>query len=238
MKFIKPLFGLIAGAMLMTGSPANAQNCCNAMKPGQITVNATGQSFRVPDTATVSAGVVTQASTASDAMAANARKMNAAFNELLRAGIAQRNIKTSQLSLQPRYDYKDRQAPVVTGYEARNTVTAKSENIEGVGAMLDALVRAGANNINGVTFSVKNPEAAKSEARAAAIQSARRKAEEMARSAGVRLGAIVNLSESGGHYQPQPRMMAQSAAAYDSTPVAAGEQALSVTVNITYQIVQ
>ncbi|MGJ8563140.1 MAG: SIMPL domain-containing protein [Alphaproteobacteria bacterium] len=235
---MKTILTLCAGLLLMSASTASAQSCCNTPQAGQISVSATGQSYRVPDTATVSAGVVTQAATAGEAMAANSRQMNATFNALLQAGVAQRNIQTSQLSLQPRYDYTDRQAPKITGYEARNTVTAKSENLESVGAMLDALVRAGANNINGVTFSIKNPEAAKSEARAMAIQNARRQAEEMAGAAGIRLGRIVSLTESGGYNQPRPMMMSARADSMESTPVAAGEQALSVTVNITYEIVQ
>ncbi len=235
---MKTLMTLMAGLVLMSASPASAQLYPGVQKPGEISVSATGQSFRVPDTATVSAGVVTQAVSASEAMNANAQQMNAAISQLLRAGIAQRNIQTSQLSLQPRYDYQDRQAPVITGYEARNTVTAKSENLQGVGPMLDALVRAGANNINGVTFSVSKPEAAQSEARIAAIKAARRKAEEMAGAAGVRLGRIVTLSEGGGDFSPRPVMMAARAESLDSTPVAAGEQALSVTVNITYEIIQ
>lgn len=235
---MKTLFTLMAGLVLMSASTANAQSCCNASKPGQIAVSATGQSYRVPDTATVSAGVVTQASTAGEAMSANARQMNATFNALLQAGISQRNIQTSQLSLQPRYDYTDRKAPRITGYEARNTVTAKSDNLESVGAMLDALVRAGANNINNVAFSIKEPEAAKSEARAMAIKNARRQAEEMAGAAGVRLGRIISLTESGGYNGPRPMMMSARADIAESTPVAAGEQALSVTVNITYEIVQ
>ena len=136
MKLVKTFTALIGGIMLMSANPANAQSCCNAAKPGQISVSATGQSYRVPDTATVSAGVVTQAPSAGEAMAANARQMNAAFNELLRAGIAQRNIQTSQLSLQPSYDYSNRQAPKITGYEARNTVTAKSENLDNSNADL------------------------------------------------------------------------------------------------------
>lgn len=236
---MKAFFPIIAGLTLMSASPAAAQNCCNANGPGQISVSATGQSFRVPDTATVTAGVVTQAATAGEAMSANALQMNAAFNELLKAGIDQKNIRTSQLSLQPRYDYQNRKAPKITGYEARNTVTAKSEDLKSVGAMLDALVRAGVNNINGVTFAIKDPAAAKSEARKSAVTSARKKAEEMTNAAGARLGKIINMSESGGYSPPRPMMMARGAADMaESTPVAAGEQALSVTVNITYAIEQ
>lgn len=236
---MKALFPLVAGLTLMTANPATAQQCGHCTTaPGQISVSATGQTFQVPDTATVSAGVVTQASTAGEAMSANAAQMNATFNELLRAGIQQRNIQTSQLSLQPRYDYSNRQAPVITGYEARNTVTAKTDNLNAVGPMLDALVRAGANNINGVTFSIKDSEAAKSEARKAAVAAARQKAEEMAMAAGVRLGNVISINESGGYSGPQPMMMRSAAVADESTPVAAGEQALSVTVNVTYAIDQ
>lgn len=236
---MKAFFPIMAGLALMTASPANAQQCCQGVNAaGQISVSATGQTFRAPDTASVSAGVVTQAKTAQEAMAANAMQMNAAFNELMRAGIPQRHIQTSQLSLQPRYDYSNRQAPVITGYEARNTVSAKTDNLDAVGPMLDALVRAGVNNINGVTFSLRDSDAAKSEARAAAVKAARRKAEEMAMAAGVRLGKVITLSETSGYSGPQPMMMRSAAMAEDSTPVAAGEQSLSVTVNITYAIDQ
>ena len=236
---MKTMMTLLAGLTLMSASTTAAQTCCNSMQPGQISVSATGQTFRVPDTATVSAGVVTQAATAGEAMAANAHQMNAAFNALMRAGIPQRNIQTSQLSLQPRYDYADRKAPVITGYEARNTVTAKSEDLQSVGAMLDALVQAGVNNLNGVNFSIKNPESAQREARVKAIKAARMKAEEMAGAAGVRLGKIITLSEAGGYNPPRPMMMARASADMaESTPIAAGEQALSVTVNITYAIDQ
>lgn len=234
---MKTIFPLIAGAALMTASPANAQNCCQP-KAGQISVSATGNSFMVPDRASVSAGVVTQAGTAGEAMQANARQMNAVFAELERAGITRRNIRTSQLSLQPRMDYQNRQEPNIVGYEARNTVTAISENVESVGPMLDALVRAGVNNINGVNFEVKDQAAAQSEARMAAVKAARKKAEEMAAAAGVRLGRVVTINEGGSYNNgPQPLMRAAYGAA-ESTQVAAGEQAISVTVTVTYAIDQ
>ena len=237
---MKILFSMLAGATMLTANCANAQNSdMTPNMPGQISVSATGQSYQVPDTATVSAGVVTQAKTASAAMSANAAQMSRTMDELLKAGIEKRHIQTSQLSLQPRYDYSDRKAPLITGYEARNTVTAKSEDIDKVGAMLDALVAAGANNINGINFSIKDPEAAQSEARKKAVKKARQKAEEMADAAGVDLGPIIQISEGGSFRPPQPMMMRSAAMDMaESTPVAAGEQALSVTVNMTFEIKQ
>ena len=237
---MKLLFPLMAGAVLMTANCANAQSpSVDNTMPGQISVSATGESVRVPDTATVSAGVVTQADTAAGAMSANAAQMNRTMDALLKAGIEKRHIQTSQMSLQPRYDYQDRRAPRITGYEARNTVTAKSEDIEKVGAMLDALVSAGANNINGINFGVKDQDGARSEARKDAVKKARSKAEEIADAAGVNLGRILLINEGGGVAHPRPVMMrAQAMDMAESTPIAAGEQSLSVTVSMTFEIKQ
>lgn len=234
---MKAFFPLIAGALLMTATPACAQSHDHADTLGKISVSATGNSYQAPDVATVSAGVVSQGATAKDAMGDNARRMNSVFDALKAAGIQQRHIQTSQLSLNPQYDYTNRKQPRITGYEARNTVTARSEDLDQVGPMLDALVTAGANNINGINFSIKDAEGAKSEARREAVKDARRKADEMATAAGVRLGRILQMSESSYQAGPQPQMMrAMSMESDMATPISGGEQALSVTVNITYAI--
>ncbi|WP_026941183.1 SIMPL domain-containing protein [Hellea balneolensis] len=221
---------------------------CNSGAPTYITtgeapmakiqVSATGTSNMAPDMATVSAGVVTQGKTAREAMFGNATKMTRVFEELEAAGIEKKYITTSQLSLQPKYNYQNRQAPRIDGYEARNTVSAKTYDLDSVGAMLDALVKAGVNNINGVQFSIKDSKAARDKAREEAILEAREKAESMAAAAGVKLGKLKSLSESGGNFNPRPvayAMEARSAGA--STPVSAGEQTISVTVNMSYDII-
>ncbi len=236
-------------ALILTGAVSLAG--CNLSGPKyistgnspspQIVVSATATTSQAPDTASVSAGVVTQSGTAGEAMAANSAKMNQVFEALKEAGILEKNIQTSQLSLSPRYNYKDRRAPKIEGYEARNTVSAKTEKLDGVGPMLDALVSAGVNNINGVQFSIKEPESAKAEARTQAIKDARKKAEAMAKAAGVRLGELKSISEnSRGGYVPQPQFARAASYAADSapTPIAAGEQTLSVTVNLSYEILQ
>lgn len=234
----KFLLGASALLMLACQPVASAHDVHEPM--ALISVSATGTSSQAPDTASVSAGVVTQGITAGEAMQSNATMMSAVFDQLKAAGIPAKNIQTSQLSLQPRYNYQDRKAPTIEGYEARNTVSAKTEDLTSVGPMLDALVRAGVNNINGVQFSIKDSKAAKDAARTDAIKEARAKAESMAEAAGVKLGKLQSLSEGGGSFRPHDQVIVTGARAMsmDSAPtqIAAGEQSLSVTVNMTYAI--
>ena len=236
MKII--LYGAAALIFTACNSGGPTYISSSAPKTPQITVSATGEVSQAPDRASVAAGVVTQAKTADAAMSANAAKMSKAFEELRAAGIKEKNIRTSQMSLNPRYDYKDRRSPKIDGYEVRNTVSATSEDLEKVGPMLDALVKAGVNNINGVSFSINDPEAATSEARDKAVKAAKAKAEAMASAAGVSLGKLTAISEnSRGGFRPQPVAFARAEALQSApTPIAAGEQNLSVTVNLTYEI--
>lgn len=204
-----------------------------------LNVSATGKASAAPDRATVSAGVVTQGKTAREAMIANATLMTAVFEELESANIPKSNITTSQLSLQPQYDYRDRSNPKIKAYETRNTVTVKSDDLDQVGPMLDALVRAGVNKINTVQFSIKDPKAALDKARADAIREARKKAEDMAEAAGVKLGPLLSMNEGGRVAPPRPVNYALEAraASFDSvTPISAGDQTLSVTVSLSYGI--
>jgi len=233
---------------VLTTAAALTLTACNSGAPTYITtgdapmakiqVSATGTTNMAPDMAIVSAGVVTQGKTAREAMFGNATKMTRVFEELEAAGIEKKSITTSQLSLQPKYNYQNRQAPKIEHYEARNTVSAKTYDLDMVGAMLDALVKAGVNNINGVQFSIKDSKSAKDKAREDAIREAREKAESMAAAAGVKLGKLKSLSESSGNFRPPSVAYAiESRSAGASTPVSAGEQTISVTVNMSYDIV-
>lgn len=235
---------LITASILAMSCSSNAHETGSAAphhqaEMGKIYVSATGHASQAPDQASVSAGVVTEGLTAGEAMRKNAAQMSSAFSALKEAGIAERDIQTSQMSLQPRYDYQNRSKPRITGYEVRNTVSAKTDDLESVGPMLDALVKAGVNNINGVTFSIKDSKSAKDKARLDAIADAKVKAENMAKAAGVKLGKVLEIRESSsGHQGPQPMMMRAMAESDASTPIAAGEQTLSVTVNLTYALDQ
>lgn len=190
-----------------------------ALPPGAALLNVTaeGRSERKPDLATFSAGVVTQAKTAAEAMAANNARMDATLAALRRAGIAERDLQTSTLQLQPQYYYPQREPPVrrpdgtvteppepaaprIIGYEARNTLTVRLRKIADMGRVIDTLVAAGANQVEGPYFTLERPEAAADEARASALRTARQRAELYAREAGFRTARILTISEGGGYY--------------------------------------
>jgi uncharacterized protein YggE len=154
---------------------------------------------------------------------------------LRRAGIAERDIQTSGLNLQAQYDYVQNEPPKLRGYQATNRVTVNINDLTKVGTTADAVVAAGVNQIDGISFGLKDPKTAEDQARRLAVQALQAKARLYAEALGVQLGGIRSLNEGGG-YAPQPPMpvfaMArmQSAGA-DSTPVSAGE--LSVKIDIT-----
>lgn len=232
---------LVAPALTGCNSGAPTYISTGSASQPTLNVSATGFADGLPDRAQVSAGVVQQGKTAREAMMGNATLMTAVFDELEAAGIPKKNITTSQLSLQPQYDYRDRRKPTITGYEVRNTVTVKSDDLEQIGPMLDALVRAGVNNINQVQFSVKDPKAILDKAREDAIRDAKDKAERMAEAAGVKLGPLLSMSESNrGGGLPQPVMMrsARMEMSDSVTPISAGEQTMSVSVNLSYGILE
>ncbi|GGC15111.1 SIMPL domain-containing protein [Novosphingobium endophyticum] len=206
-----------------------------------LTVNAQGSSTRAPDMATFSAGVTTQGQTATEALSANSRKMNQVMAALKRAGIADKDIQTSNLSLNPVYSQPKRlpdgsydgEARTIVAYEATNNVMVRQRKLGDMGKVIDALVGAGANQVNGPNFMLSEPDAASDEARLEAMKKARSRADLYARAAGLRVVRIVTISESGG-YAPMPQMMRMEAMkASDSTPVAPGE--LEMTTNVTVQ---
>jgi hypothetical protein len=231
MKMLLPLVAIIAAA------PALADVTTTPIAGTQLDVSATGTSTRRPDVATISAGVVTQAPKAGDAMAANARAMTAAIAALKRAGVADRDIQTQSISLQPQYRYGDNQPPQLTGYQASNRVSVRLRDLQGAGGVIDALVSAGTNQIEGPTLIVEHPEAALDEARAKALATARARAELYAKAAGLTVRRIVRISESDGA-PPIIRPMAMMARAktMESTPVEAGEQELTVNLSVVFEL--
>lgn len=220
--------------------PAAAQvGQAQAISGTRLDVVATGEVRRVPDVALINAGVVTQAQTATAAISQNATQMSRVIAALRRAGIAERDIQTSSISLSPEYRYFDNQAPVLTGYRASNDLTVRFRDIKETGAILDALVAQGANQINGPTLTIDKPEAALDEARRDAISKARARAELYARAIGKRVGRILSISESGATMPPHPMpMMARGAVAQDAaeSKIVPGEQALSLTLSVSYEL--
>ncbi|PZU07953.1 SIMPL domain-containing protein [Sphingomonas sp.] len=232
-------FTAVALAAMAPIAAAQAQDV--VATPGlsgtRLDISATGEVTRAPDVATIGAGVVTQAATAAAAMAENAQRMTATIAALRKAGIADRDIRTASLRLSPQYRYADNQPPVLTGYQASNQVTVRFREIAKAGGILDALVAAGANQIDGPNFTVDKPEAALDEARTQALATAKARADLYARAAGLRVKRIVRIGESGGAEPPvRPMMLMSARAKMDSTPVQPGEETLGVTLQVTFEL--
>jgi len=231
MKILLPLVALAIAA------PALADVTTTPIVGTELDVAATGTSTRKPDIAQISAGVVTQALKAGDAMAANAKAMTATIAALKRGGVADRDIQTQSISLQPQYRYGDNQPPQLTGYQASNRVSVRIRDLAGAGGVIDALVSAGANQIEGPTLTVEHPEAALDEARAKALATARARADLYARAAGLTVRRIVRISESDGAPPIiRPMAMMARAKAADATPVEAGEQELAVNLSVVFEL--
>lgn len=208
-----------------------------AISGTRLDIVATGEVSRVPDIARINAGVVTQARTATAAISQNAERMNRVIAALERAGIAERDIQTSSISLNPEYRYVENQAPILTGYRASNDVTVRFRDIAETGAILDALVAEGANQINGPTLEIDKPDEALDEARREALEKARARAELYARATGMQVKRILSISESGAVQPPYPMPVMRMEAAQDaSTKIVPGEQSLSVTLSVSYEL--
>jgi hypothetical protein len=260
MKTFLPLL-LLAAAPVAAQAQAQPAPAISPLGPDSalLSLTAEGQSRRTPDTAMFSAGVVSQGKTASEALAENSRRMESVIAALRRAGVAERDIQTSALSIQPRYSNPELEAqirardtrqpyvqpvepmtPRIIGYEARNNVQVRVRKIADMGRMVDALVGAGANEVNGPSFTVDEPRAALDEARAAAIATARQRAELYARAAGMRVVRIVSISEAGGYYPVSDIIVTGSRmsrfAAPPPPPIAPGELALGVNVSVQFEL--
>jgi uncharacterized protein YggE len=187
-----------------------------------------------PDLAEVEAGVTSDAKTAREASETNNATMGKLLLALKAAGIDARDIQTSRLSLQPQNAPNRAGSAAITGYRASNRVTVRLRDVSKVAGTIDLLVGAGANDIGGINFMVSQASKLLDDARTQAVADARRKAEIYAKAAGVTIGAPLNISEQGSP-GPMPfrKMMGGMAAA---TPVARGEETLSVTVNVSWAI--
>ena len=211
-----------------------------------LTVNAEGKSERTPDLALFNAGVTTQGRTAAEALGANSAAMTRVIAALKRAGIADRDIQTSNLNINPVYAEPRRlpdgstepKAPEIVGYQVNNSVSVRQRQLGDYGKVIDTLVSAGANQVNGPSFMLDKPDAALDAARTEAMGKARARADLYARAAGLKVVRIVSISEGGGYSPPMPvmyRMAAQDSVAAGA-PVAAGEVSLNVNVTVQFEL--
>lgn len=203
-------------------------------------VRATGEGMvsLKPDQATVTIGVVTQATQADQASAQNAKQLTAVLGQLRTELGAKADIRTSGYSLNPNYKYGNGTAPTITGYTATNTVLVKVDDLARLGAVIDSATRTGANNINGIAFSVRDEAAARAQALAKAAQAARANAEAIAKALDLKI-TRVRFAESSeaSHVIPlQPQFRAMAADARAPTPVEAGSIDVRATVTIALEV--
>ena len=230
----------LIGALAAAPLPAHAQaaDSTTALIPATGTlleVTAEGRTTRVPDIATIRAGVVSQGPTAAAALADNASRMERVLAALTRAGVERRDVQTASVSLSPQYRYTDGQPPAITGYQASNSVAIRFRAIEQSGAILDALVAQGANQIDGPSLSLSQPDAALDEARTDAVKRARARADLYARAAGLTVDRVVRIAETGQSAgENPPPMMTMRAMAAPKTAVLAGEKDVTVTLDVRF----
>ena len=221
---------LLAALILAAGlSPALGQT-----SPRTLTMNGEGEIRAAPDGVTLSAGVASQAPTAAAALAANSARMQSVFAALKKLGVADKDMQTSNFSISPQMG--DGLPAHITGYQVNNSVRISLDDVAKLGAALDALVTAGANQMNSVDFTIKDSAPLLTEARGEAVEDARARAETYAKAAGVSLGPILSISESENSgprpvYAPMPMMRAAKA-----VPVAAGEESVNAQVSIVWEI--
>ena len=227
---------LLAGTAFAQTAPVAAP-----MTPSDgtlLSISAQAEARRVPDVATLSAGVVTQAADANAAMRANATQMDKVMAAIKAAGIAERDIRTSGISLNPQYKYVENQSPTITGYQASNTVDLKVRDVARLGKVLDALVASGANQVNGPNFEIDQPEPVYDQARRDALEQAQARAAMYAKALGMHVRRIVSISEGGGFRPPGPvPVMAMARAKAESdTAISPGETSLSATLDVVFEL--
>lgn len=233
---MKTLFLASALGLAALAAPAIAQDGDLTLSETAVNPNETVLSLSIneivtkaPDRVILSAGVETNADSASAALSQNASRMNSVIAALKKAGIPEKDIQTSGINVSPRYRYdQENQSQVLIGYTASNMVTVKSDNVGDAGKLIDALVGAGATNISGPSFTLRDPDPALDEARGKAMKTADSRAKLYMRAGGFTGMRIISISEQGG-------MMAMDAKA-ESTPVQPGQVETGVTLRIKYAL--
>jgi len=201
-----------------------------------ISVNGEAQLSVKPDIVVIRIGVTTQAATAQASMAENATKMNALVAALSGAGVKKEEMRTVSFNVHPVYEYPNNAAPRLVGFRTTNSLLVTVSAEFNVGSLLDKAAAAGSNQIDSVSYQVKDLAKYRDEALVKAMEDARHRADVLAKAAGVTIKGVKSVVESGG-YQPRPeyeymRMAAKTVA--DQTPMLAGELTIQFSVSIQY----
>ncbi|ODT29780.1 MAG: hypothetical protein ABS35_07855 [Kaistia sp. SCN 65-12] len=219
--------------------PAIASAADPAKTP-RIVVSGEGEAAVKPDIALLSLSVMREAKTARAALDANNDAMAAVITAMKAAGIADRDLQTAGIQINPRYTYTDKpdgsQEAELAAYQVTNTLSVRVRNLDDTGAVLDKAVSLGVNQGGGISFTNEDPSAALTEARKKAVADAIAKARTLAEAAGVSVGRVLEITDQT--FAPRP--MAINAKAFDAAraavPIESGENTYSVQVNVTFEL--
>ena len=231
----KIIMGLALAASCLVG--AGAALAEDAAR--RITVTGEGVARAAPDMAVLTLGVRHQAATAAEALAATNAGAAAVLGRLSEAGIADRDMQTSGLSLSPIWDRSNDHnvPPKVVGFEASNTVTIRARDLSALGGILDAVVADGANEFRGLQFTLQEPGPLQASARKLAVADAIARAALYAEAAGLRLGPVMTIRDPSAQAAPMPMMRAEMAMAdAGGVPIAQGELELRAEVVMEFKI--
>jgi uncharacterized protein YggE len=204
---------------------------------GSIVVSGTGRVVVDPDVADLRLGVAISRATVAEARSAAAEAMTAILTALETAGVGRRDTRTTLLSVQPRYDYRDGQPPVLSGYDLANLVEVTVRDLAALGAVVDGALSAGATSLDGLTFRLEDPSAAEVAARTAAVVQAKARAEVLAAAADIRIAGVSDIVEGGPPPAwPLPKAARLTMVAEAATPIEAGVTEIAVTVTVTFRI--
>lgn len=223
---------LKTGMLALVGSLALA---APVFADEEIAITGEGMVSAAPDIAMIRIGVESREADAAKALSANSAQAGALIEAAKSRGVEPKDIQTVGLNLFPVYDNGYEKDSRLEGFQAVNEVVIRLRDISGVGETLGALVEAGANRINGISFGIADDEKLMDEARKRAVADATRKAEIYAEAAGVKLGEVTSIIEQGGGMAPRLAMRAMADSA-KSVPVEAGEATVSASVRITWEI--
>jgi uncharacterized protein YggE len=233
MKRLSPLVALtLLVAVVAAQEPSERPTPPSIRVSGEATVTVQ------PDQARIDIGVTTQAQTAQAAAANNAQRLETVIAELRRALGSGAEIKTISYSLNPDYRYpKEGGRPTITGYTATNVVRVTLNDLTRIGQVIDASTQSGANQVQRLQFTLKDEQAAQSQALRAAAVKAKAQAESLAQALGLKIGRVLSVVESSGGVQPIMRDVTLARAeASASTPVEPGTIEVRATVTLTVEI--
>jgi len=205
-----------------------------------ISLEGEGKITATPDIAEITLGLMTEKISVAEAQKENTDKMNRIIAELKKMSIEEKDIKTTNYSIYPRYDWADGKQ-TLKGYQVSQSVAVKIRNLDKIGAVLEMAGRLGANQTGGLSFTIDEPEKLKQQAREKALLNAKEKAEALAKVAGVKLGRLVSFTESSGNTYPVYRDFALKSAeglggAAPAPEIEAGSQDVIVDISVTYEV--